>query len=360
MTNMLRSVTSVGIVLVLASPAAAQEPEWVSRLEKRIEAHARVLAQVLAFEDAQRGLRGRRDPARFGPEVTERFSRTVRLGRNGALDLSNVAGDIVVTGVGGDDVRIEAVKRTRNRDEAAGRANLQAVTIEVRELDGRVEVRTEPSRDLNQVAVDFTITVPQDARVMVRNTSGTVRTTNIGGDLRAETVRGTIEVRAAQRLRALKTVSGDVEIAESETDGTVTVTTVSGDQVIRGLKARGIELGSVSGDMTLTDVEIERVTVRTLNGDVQYDGPLARNGRYEVITHAGEIALAVDTAGFDVNARTFSGDFRSDYDLTLGGGDAAGRRRRGGPGPAIRGRFGDGGASLSLRSFSGDIAITRR
>src|SRR4030095_16969659 len=52
-------------------------------------------AQAQAQRDAERR---RRDEARRGPEVTENFSRTVRLGRDGTFSLDNVAGDLAGPG----------------------------------------------------------------------------------------------------------------------------------------------------------------------------------------------------------------------------------------------------------------------
>lgn len=365
MTTTIRGVITAGVCLALAAPAAAQDAEWVRQLERHIEQHARDLARAFGLEEAQRGLRGRGDDPRRGPEVTELFSRTVRLARNGTFDLSNVAGNIVVTGAGGNDVRIDAFKRTRNRDESQGRARLQEIRIEIREQGNRIEVRTEYPEQRNLfVAVDYTVSLPQDTNVTLKSVSGDVRVTNVRGELRAESVNGDITATGARRLGAIKSVSGDIQITDAESENLVVASTVSGDLVISNLKARGIDIGTVSGGLQLDGVECDRANLRTISGDIQYGGSLARTGRYEIHTHSGDIRLTVASSGFDLEASTFSGDVRSDYALTLGGNrlDSGGRGRRRGPGPgrAIRGSFGDGGAILSLRSFSGDIVITKR
>jgi DUF4097 and DUF4098 domain-containing protein YvlB len=303
-----------------------------------------------------------RDDRRRGPEITERFSRTIRIGRAGAFDLSNVSGDIVVTGNGGDEVRIEAIKRTRHRDEAAGRARLQEIRIDVREQGNRVDVKTEYTREGRDVpvAVEYTVIIPQDASVRLKSVSGDVRVTNIRGELSTQSVSGDVTATAARKLRTIASVSGDVFITDAQSEGQVSATTVSGDLRIRDLKAGGIDTNTVSGDVTLDGCDCGRASVQTVSGDVQYTGSLARDGRYELQSHSGDILLAVATSGFDVEANTFSGDVRSDYPVTLTGnlpvtGDL--RRRRS---ATIRGSFGDAGAILSLRSFSGDIAITKR
>src|SRR3954466_6885174 len=56
-----------------------------------------------------------------GQEQTERVSRRVKIGRDGRVTIANISGDIVVTAGGGDEVSIEAVKRTRGeRSELSG------------------------------------------------------------------------------------------------------------------------------------------------------------------------------------------------------------------------------------------------
>lgn len=384
MNIMIRRATSAGIVLLLAAPAAAQEPSrdferQIDRhIERLIEAHAREFARLIeagarelerAIEQGpQRAGRPPRPPRPGergrdgGPEVTERFSRTIRLDRNGTFDLSNVSGDIIVTGGGGNDVQIDAVKRVRGRSDADAKALLQETQIVVRETGNRIEVRTELPREERNVrgaAVDYTVAVPQDANVILRTVAGDMRITNVRGELRAESISGDVQASGAQRLGALKTVSGDIQVTDAQGD-VVNLTSISGDTTVRGMKARGVELTSVSGDLMLTDVECERATVRTVNGNITYTGALARSGRYELNTHSGDISLMVSATGFTVEASTFNGDVRSDYALTLGGNQLTSGRRGPPQNRTIRGAFGDGGASLSLRSFNGNISIARR
>ena len=73
-----------------------------------------------------------------GPEQTERFSRKVKIGRDGRFRLGNISGDIIVTAGSGDEVSIEAVKRTRG-----DKSELDRVQIVVDERAGRVDVRTD-------------------------------------------------------------------------------------------------------------------------------------------------------------------------------------------------------------------------
>jgi DUF4097 and DUF4098 domain-containing protein YvlB len=313
----------------------------------------------LRFE-AQGG-RGRGRGFARGPEYTETFSRTVRLGRTGTFDLQNVSGDITVTGGGGDDVRLEATKRVRHPNETEARAILSEIEIQVQERSGRVDVRTEyPRRRTWSGGVDFTVSVPRDASVALHTVSGTLKVTNVNGELRAESVSGDIIASSTKKLRTAKTVSGDVEISDAEADE-FSASSVSGDVIVNRLKASGFDAQTVSADMRLTDVDVDHASLRSVSGDIEYVGRLRRNGRYQFQSHSGDVRVTpMDAKGFSIEASTFSGDVRSDYALTLQGGVPGNSLVPAGRNRSVRGSFGDAGATLVLQSFSGDIVIVKR
>lgn len=356
-------------VIGLAAPAAAQDSQSIADMVRQALQEARV--EVLAAAQAGQGAaaraaaqaereaeRRRRQEARQGPEITEQFSKTARLGRNGTFSLENVSGEIVITGGGGNDVRIEATKRVRHPIESEARAILQALTINVAERDGSVDVRTEYPRRRNwSGSVDYLVTVPRDASVSLRSISGGVKITSVNGELRAESVSGGITTTGAHKIRTLKSISGDVQVSDSESDDLI-AGTVSGGLVIRNVKARIVSLSSVSGDVRLTDIDADHVEMRAVSGNLEYMGRLSRSGRYEFQTHSGNVRITpVGAPSFSLEATTFSGDVRSDYPLTLQGqiGTGLARRRN-----SVRGTFGNGGAMLTLQSFSGNIVIVKQ
>ena len=296
-----------------------------------------------------------------GPEQTEAVSRKVKVGRDGRVSVSNVSGDIKVTASPGDDVTIEAVKRTRG-----DRSQLASVQITVDDRPGRVEVRTEYDGDRSfrnrniDVSVDYTIAVPATATVDVKSISGNVTVTGVQGVVHAETVSGTVRTSATPKLTA-KTVSGDLELVSAPADADLTATTISGNIRAKGLRIRTLDLGSVSGDLVVTDIACDRLGVKSISGSVEFAGTLAKGGRYEINSHSGSIRLALaGNTGFELNANSFSGSIRSDFPVTLGATTARNDRRRPGPGRATQAVFGDGSATLNIRTFSGDIVISKR
>ena len=276
-------------------------------------------------------------------EVTERFSRTAHLDADGAFELTNLYGQIVMTAGSGRDVTIEAVKRVQRPNQNAARALLQMIDIQVVEEANRVEVRTVYPRPRNfPGSVDFTITVPADANVSVRATGGSIHATGI-------------------RVEALRTMSGDIELVDASADRFATASAVSGNVTVRGLKASAIQLTTVSGNVRVDNSQSERLMARAVSGNVEYTGELARSGRYELVSHSGDVRLMLSGAtGFEVQASSLSGTVRSDFPIARRGRGTEGNGRGAATPRAIRGAFGDGSALLVLRAFSGNVSIARR
>lgn len=331
----------VFIALACALPAGAQTPPLV---------HLRVGSERAAWFE-------RFEDSRHGPETVETIVKTFKTGPGGTLDLSNLSGDVVVNGVAGEEMKVTATKRARGSD---AKAALAEITIGTRQTAGRVEVRTEFGRHDSEAEVDYTVEVPLDSAVIVRTISGDIRVSNVRGDVQVDSTSGDVRAAGTPRLAHLQTVSGDVQMNDAGTPDMFSGGTVSGDFVAVGLKARAMEITTVSGDVTLTNVSCERAQIRTVNGSVGYTGALARGGRYELNSHSGDIVLSVvGDAGFELTAKTFSGDVRTDFPMTM----APTGHDRGIPGMPgnheIRGTFGDGSALVIAKTFSGDVVVER-
>lgn len=328
--------------------------------ERAREAAREVREQEAELRRARaRANAGRGRDADRGPEFTENFSRTVRIGNNGTLDLSNLAGNIQITGGGGDSVVINAVKQVRRPTEAEARALLQEIQIVVNERGNLVEIRTEYPRNRRNFngEVNYTVTLPAGSNVIARSVSGDVRINNVRGEVQADSVSGDVTATAIGRLRASRTVSGDLQLTDVEGED-VSAGTVSGDVVIRNLTARSLDIEAVSGDLRLTDTRSERVNLRTISGDIDYAGPLTRSGRYQLQSQSGNLSLApAGNTGFDLDASSFSGSVRSN--VTFRNNATVETPRRGPQTQTLRGTFGDASAVITLRTFSGDVVVNR-
>jgi hypothetical protein len=343
------SLVIVGLALP-GAPAAAQDRD------PRI-----IIREVV--RDVVRGYQGRARNA--GPEQTEKFSRKIKIGRDGRVSVENISGNITVTAGAGDEVSIDALKHTRGPQ-----SELARVHIVVDERPGRVDVRTEYDNDgdrrfrnnSNNTSVDYTLVVPPGAAVTLKSISGDVKLTGVQGAVRLETISGNITTASTPKLEFVKAVSGDIDLSDASTDSDVSVTSISGNVRAKNFKARALDLGTVSGEVVLSNASCERLGAKSVSGNLEYAGTLAKGGRYELNSHSGTVRLMLAGGiGFELNANSFSGSIRSEFPVTLGPTSARDDRRRGpGPGRSTHAVFGDGSASLIVRTFSGDIVIAKR
>jgi DUF4097 and DUF4098 domain-containing protein YvlB len=297
---------------------------------------------------------------------TDRQTKTFKLGSDGELSLGNVAGDIQVTAVSGDQATLEIVKTARGRTADDAREMLGLVNVNTTERGSRVEVKTLYPRGENRnerhrnidVSVAYTVTAPAGTRVTAGSVSGSISVDGIKGDLSANSVSGTVRIANAGRVSSAKSVSGNVEVLDTQIDGAIEVQSVSGDVILRKVNARRIEIGSVSGRVLVQDVQAERIEGHSVSGNVEYSGALAKGGRYELNSHSGDVRLTIGSGtGFEIEASSFSGSIRSDLPLKSGDRDAdstPGRHR------TLNGVFGDGSAVLDVSTFSGNIVLSKR
>jgi DUF4097 and DUF4098 domain-containing protein YvlB len=256
-------------------------------------------------------------------EASETLTRTVRLEQGGTFELLNMpGGDVTITGASGRDARIEATKRVRAASDSRAQGVLPLVRIEIAERGGNVEVRTFRPNGPSQVTVDYVVTLPENANLIVRSATGNLHIQNMSGD-------------------------------------ELSANTLSGNVVARDLRSRVVELHSVQGNMDLQDIAAQRAVLQTMAGNLVFAGRFLKTGRYQLQTHGGDIrVIPFGNPGFDLEAMTYRGDLRSDFALRMVRPAPAGAR-----GPRLqkilRGTVGDAGAMLNLSSFGGNIVIVK-
>lgn len=340
MITFTRMACLFGGVALLAAPAAAQD--------------------LVALQNPTADGGAKRQPppvTRMRPPgvwTQETFQRTVELGPRRTFELSNMVGEIRVTGGEGNTVRIVAVKKVQDPNREAARALLQNVMIRVSERGGGVEVLTEqPAGRTAPILVDYEITLPAEASVQLRSFGGGTRVSNVKGEVRAEAYAGNITLTSVGRVSQAKAYVGGVFITGAEGDY-VTADTLGGPIQFRNVRARTVELRTVSGAITASDVDCERCTMSSTIGDIELSGPLSRNARYTVNSNSGNIRLLTDgSVGFDIEAISGSA-LKMEYTLKPSGAPSVPAR-----GTILRGSYGDGSAIITLRSFTGNVSVLR-
>jgi len=332
-------------------------------------AHAAVTLKGILPEDGPRlGWFERYQDSRQGPEQIEKVSQTFKVGDGAGLDLSHLSGDIRVTAGSASEIKVDATKRVRHRNPDEAKRLLAALRVDINNFNGRVEVRTiYPRRgefgNNISASVDYVISVPPSATVALKSISGDISVTNVKGEVRAETVSGDLNLTGTPNLAIAKTISGDVTARDVSTQTSMLLSTVSGTVIATGIKARSLEAGSVSGDVRLVGSEVERLEARSISGNIEFDAPLAKGGRYEFMSHSGNVRLLLSgNTGFELDVTVPGIGLAKGLAVTLrtmgrqDGGQARGRTSN----RAVRGTYGDGSAYLSVRSHSGSVVISKK
>lgn len=128
-----------------------------------------------------------------------------------------------------------------------------------------------------------------------------------------------------------RSVSGNVDVVGAQ--GDVRAEAVSGDIHLERVRATSIEAHSVSGEIS--------ASIESLSG----------SGALSFKSVSGDVKLALPrNLDADLSMSSVSGQLDSEFQMTLGGGSRASRRR-------IEARIGRGGRELNLSTVSGDVQL---
>ncbi len=246
------------------------------------------------------------------------------------IDVSDVAGEVVVRAWDRDEIRIQA--RHGRRTE-----------IRIRRRRGAVRVSSE-GRYAQRMA-DVEITVPRGLGVSMDGMFSSLDVEDVGGPVSAETVQGALRVTGAEGAVTLTSIQGPISVARSS--GIIRISVVSGNAEVSGVDGE-IVVEAIAGSVSLSNMTASKAEVGTVGGSVRYEGRIAPGGEYWLSSHSGSVTLEVpaDTDA-DVWSATVSGRIHirmTDENESLGRG-------------THEFTLGSGGADIELESFSGSVTI---
>lgn len=238
--------------------------------------------------------------AQSRPEFTEEFHQSYALSGEGTVSLSNINGDVRVNAWDRNEVKVDAVKSARTRED------LQEVTINVEAGGHSVNVETrypenrwsdrEVERRGNSTKVQYTLSVPRSARLeQISLVNGTLNIEGVAGPVRASVVNGLVQARGLTGPVNISVVNAPLEASLDRLNDSSTV-----------------NLSAVNGPLTVTLPSDSSATVR---------------------------------------ASTVHGPITNDFNLPVREGEYVGRN--------LEGRLGPGGARVRLSNVNGAIRIKR-
>jgi DUF4097 and DUF4098 domain-containing protein YvlB len=253
------------------------------------------------------------------------------------LSLQAMQGEVVVRAWDRNQVRIQAAHSSRTRIEAR-----------VSESVLRLEPRGSGMAGAWGGVVDYELTVPATMAVELQGMGGDVRVEGTRGDVSVNTIEGSITVQSGGGALTLVTVNGAIRVTGAR--GRVEARAVSDDVELVDVQG-DVTAETVSGDLTLVRVDARRLEAQTVSGSVRFDGAIRPDGTYSLLTHSGDITVAIpENAGATVRTAVSNGEVTASFGLPEP--DRASRSRK-------TYRLGSGSATVELETFSGDIELVR-
>ena len=137
------------------------------------------------------------------------------------------------------------------------------IEIDHTQSGNRVDVLTHLLSEANADTgrVDYEVSVPADASVTLRSSTGVLHAEGLHGDVSLEGSQANVEVR-------------DIS------DAHVHVRTLNGSVTLTNIRNGHVEVTSVGGDVVLNSVNGPLVQVNSTSGKIRYEGDFANSGEY--------------------------------------------------------------------------------
>ncbi|MFN2516692.1 MAG: DUF4097 domain-containing protein [Pyrinomonadaceae bacterium] len=211
----------------------------------------------------------------------------------------------------GDVSQIE-LKRGDGLDQSGPATKLTVLMVD------RADAHSE-SNDC-QAFGDIELMVPIGASVHVQTGDGTINISEVAS-VYAKSQTGDIDVEGASQSVEAVSFSSDVSIKDSS--GRMALRSVGGNVTARGLRPGDsddcFDASTISGDIEIQGVSYSQISARTVNGQVNFAGPLVHAGQYTFNTTTGDVTLTLPAeASFRMNARVSEdAGITSDFPVTL-------------------------------------------
>ena len=234
--------------------------------------------------------------------------RTVKkdfiLSSGGEIVLKNVNGKIRIVGERGKDVELIATIKVKARSRSKAEKALEHVDIEIDHDSDRLVIQTRLPKQSSSIfgllfgkyastTVNYKLVVPRDL-----------------GELTARTVNGGIEVEDVAGTVILRTTNGGISVDNAS--GAVSAQTVNG----------GMDIHLSSWN------ERESMEFKTVNGGIELSVP--------------------EDSDFDIDASVTNGHIETDFPVEVYG--KISKRR-------LRGRVGEGGRLVEIRTTNGSVTL---
>ena len=277
------------------------------------------------------------------------FQQQVAADPRGEVDVSNIAGSIVITGWDQPKVSVTADVDDGQRVQVKGGHGRTIVCVtygESRDCNG-------PGGFSEGGSVRLEVHVPRASELDVSAVSADIKSHDVTGSQHLHSVSGDINADLGSGDDEVNSVSGTITLHGTGQEGTLHVGNVSGDVTVTNA-AGELEARTVNGTLRAELAPARHARLNTTSGDIELKARLEGNGSIETETVSGDAKLEVAApGGYSYEAKTFSGDIDNCF------GQHADESRYG-PGSRLNGTRGGGAGHVRMQSLSGGIYLCDR
>ena len=275
-------------------------------------------------------------------DAQTKINRSFPLSGDGSIRVHALVGTVTVRGWDRDSVIVRGVLGAGNRLHAGG---------------GRAGVKmfVEAENDRQPSPSTLEIVVPVRAKLWIKTATADVSVSNVRGSVDVYVISGTIDVAGDPADVNAEAIDGSVLIRGSP--AWVRAKSASGAVTLRG-SSRDAALSTVSGRVTVDGGAtprglFERGKFETVTGDITFRGEVERGADMRFDTHGGAVDITLPARGADLELTTIAGT------IVNSASSARPLTGRYGRGAELTTSVGEGGASVSVRTFKGSITVRR-
>ena len=288
-------------------------------------------------------------------EPNDSSEKSVKVASNVNLLLGCVReGSVKVNGWNRNEIRVLIVDGSKFTFRTLQKNNAgEPVWIKLVSLDSKSKYgQNSECVSGNDIQIDAPVTATITVKGIEINTSidsvKKVEVESIGGDVTVRNVSSGVKVSAGR---------GDVTVDSSQ--GAMNLETTTGNILV--FQGGPSEIGDAfraktnNGAIALQSLDFRQVTVGSVTGSVAYTGEIQSSGSYNLNTSKGSIRLSIPLkSSFQMWATYGFGNFTSEIPI-----DIATENVMPGPLKTIRGKLGNGDATLNLATSNGSISIKK-
>jgi DUF4097 and DUF4098 domain-containing protein YvlB len=248
---------------------------------------------------------------------------------------------VVIRNIGNGRIEVKSWKNAEI--VVTGTKASEKIAVETEQAGDRIDVSSsvvDATASAKEMEANFQLTVPEETELQLRTQTGLIYVEQVTGDM------------------TLDSVAGDVHL--KEVSGYIIVTTTGGSLVCTQCAGK-LEFSSISGSAQVLQPTLNNVKLRTMTGNILFDGDFVHTGLYSMRSGKGLVEVRFSgNDSFDLNAQTATGTVDNQAAEYLKPDSHGVKHMASKFSKGLFGTVGMGFAKVELSSYSGTIRILKR